>query len=336
MNGLSIIIINYHSTEDILNCLRSAWQFSSAAGFEWIIVNNCPEENDKKAIITTDFAQIKWIDMGYNAGFARANNQGIKSAAYDTILLLNPDTIVVDDAIKKCFDRLNESKFVAASVQLKNEDGTDQITGNFYMKGGLNHLLPLPYLGRFLRSIAFCLKVKKTNVSSAAGTEIVDWINGAFLMVKRSAIEKAGMMNEDFFLFSEEIEWCSRIGHYGKLCVYGDLATIHLQGTTINKSTGQYEKGYYELTGKKGLQLIISHHLRMRKQFGVGWFFVHLFIYTLEIPILFIFSFFENLLRVRNPFRDWPKALSYSSNIGTLWKFAPKIISGAPYFYKMS
>lgn len=335
MSGLSIIIINYHSVKDILNCLKSAWQSDSAKSFEWIIVNNCIEENDKATVVTSLYPQVKWINAGYNAGFARANNEGIKASSGDAVLLLNPDTIIKDDAIQTCYLRLKESDFVASSVQLKNEDGTDQISGNFFMKGGLNHLLPLPYLGNILRSIAFSFKVKKTNVISASRTEIVDWINGAFLMVKRSVIEKAALMDEDFFLFSEEIEWCSRIGKYGKMCVYGDLTTIHLQGTSINESTGQKEKGYFELTGKKGLQLIVSHHLRMRKQFGLFWFFIHLLTYTGEIPIFFIFSSLENLFTLRNPFKDWPDAWSYTVNIFKLWMLTPKIISSKPHFYKM-
>jgi len=63
---------------------------------------------------------------------------------------------------------------------------------------------------------------KKTNVLSASARQKVDWINGAFLMVKRSAVEKAGLLDEDFFLYAEEAEWCWRLGKYGELVVYGD------------------------------------------------------------------------------------------------------------------
>jgi GT2 family glycosyltransferase len=141
--------------------------------------------------------------MGYNAGFARANNEGIRQSKEEVVLLLNPDTIILDDAIERCCHRFLSSSHIACSVQLLNTDKSPQITGNFFMKGGLNHLLPLPYLGALLRKIAFAVKVKKTNVAAASAEENVDWINGAFMMVKKTAIEEAGMFDEDFFLYSE-------------------------------------------------------------------------------------------------------------------------------------
>lgn len=273
--------------------------------------------------------------MGYNAGFARANNKGIREAKGHIVLLLNPDTIILEDAIEKCFKRLQVSEYVAGSVQLLNEDGSPQITGNFFMKGGLNHLLPLPYIGAFLRKAAFAFGTKKTNIQSASEEEKVDWISGAFLMVKKTAIDKAGLLDEDFFLYSEEIEWCSRLGKQGTLCVYGHLFTIHLQGETVNKIMNTQNKGYMDLTGKKGLQLMVSQHLRIRKQFGTGWFLFHLFMYTIEIPVLFCISFIENLFRLRNPFKDWKMAVSYSKNVAKVWGLSRKIIKNEPHFYKM-
>ena len=334
MNELSVIIVNYRSATDIIACLESAFQFESAKSFDWIIVNNDEADQDGQ-LITSLFPSVRWLNKGYNSGFARANNKGIREAKGDIVLLLNPDTIILEDSINKCFRRLQASAYVAGSVQLLNEDHSPQITGNFFMKGGLNHLLPLPYIGAFLRRIAFAIGTKKTNIQIASKEEKVDWINGAFLMVKKSAIDKAGLLDEDFFLYSEEIEWCSRLGKHGELCVYGDLSTIHLQGETVNRLMNTTEKGYTDITGKKGLQLMVSQHLRIRKQFGKGWFLFHLFMYTVEIPVLFIFSFIENLFRLKNPFKDWKMALSYSSNVAKIWRLSGRILANDPYFYKM-
>jgi hypothetical protein len=334
LNKLSVIIVNYQSLPDIIACLKSAFQFESAHSFEWIIVNN-DDARPEGDLITSGFPTVKWLNMGYNAGFARANNKGIQEARGEIILMLNPDTIILDNAIEKCFNRLKASKYIAGSVQLLNEDLSPQITGNFFMKGGLNHLLPLPFIGAFLRKLAFALGTKKTNIESASEKEIVDWINGAFLMVKKTAIDKAGLLDEDFFLYSEEIEWCSRLGRQGELCVFGDLSTIHLQGETINRLMNTSDKGYMDLTGKKGLQLIVSQHLRIRKQFGKGWYLLHLFMYTFEIPVWYIFSFFENLFTLQNPFRDWKAASSYTKNMRRLWGLNNRIYSNKPHFYKM-
>ncbi|HRH60772.1 MAG TPA: glycosyltransferase family 2 protein [Chitinophagaceae bacterium] len=331
---LSIIIVNYRSAQHIINCLRSAVQFPSAQKFEWIIADNNSQDGSK-ALITQQFPFIKWIDMNYNAGFARANNAGIQASAGETVLLLNPDTIILDDAIQKCYERFSASAHAACAVQLLNEDGTPQITGNYFMTGGLNHLLPLPYTGAVLRKIAFAFGAKKTNVPQAADGQIVDWINGAFLMVKKSAIEKAGLMDEDFFLYSEEIEWCSRIKKAGTLCVYGSLHTIHLQGETTAAATGAAEKGYYDLYTKKGLQLMVSNHLRIRKQFGAGWFLFHLIMHTIAIPVFSLCSIFDNLFHRRHPFATLPKVEAFTENTMQIWKLMPKMISNKPHFYKM-
>jgi GT2 family glycosyltransferase len=125
-------------------------QFSSALNFEWIIVDNQSNDNSNEQIISK-FPFVKWIDMSYNAGFARANNEGIRQSKGEAVLLLNPDTVILNDAINQCYQRFVRSRYIACSVQLLNGDKTPQITGNFFMKGGLNHLLPLPYLGAFLR-----------------------------------------------------------------------------------------------------------------------------------------------------------------------------------------
>ena len=230
---LSIIIVNYKSASLISDCINSAFQFSSAKNFEWIVVDN-DSKDESKEIITSQFPFVKWIEMGYNAGFARASNEGIRQSKNEVVLLLNPDTLIMDDAIDSCLNRFLQSLYAACAVQLLNEDKTAQITGNFVMTGALNNLLPLPYSGNFLRSIAFAFNTQKTNILQASTEQKVDWINGAFLMVKKTAIEKAGLMDEDFFLFAEEAEWCSRLIKAGPLCVYGDLHVVHLQGETIN------------------------------------------------------------------------------------------------------
>lgn len=330
--ALSIIIVNYNSKRHIINCINSTINY--AQNFEWIILDNNSSDNSKN-IITSQFPFVKWIDMKYNAGFARANNAGIKSANRDVILLLNPDTIIMDNCIAKCYDRFCDDTAIACSVQLINPDGSPQITGNYFMKGGLNHLLPLPYLGKILRSIAFAFKAKKTNVAEASARQEVDWINGAFLMVKRSVIEKAGLLDEQFFLYAEESEWCSRLKKFGDLVVYGDLKAIHLQGETINENTQTSGKGYFDLYSKKGLQLIVSNNLRIRKQYGVGWYLFNLFFYVIEIPIFFICGFFDKLVHLKNPFTNNKPLTDYSKNIFKLVQLTPRIISNKKFFYKM-
>lgn len=331
---LSIIIVNYHSTELLINCIASLKQYYSGLLCEIIIVDNSSDEEGCMGILKS-FPSVQWVDMGYNAGFARANNAGMKAAKGDTFLLLNPDTLAIDDSIEQCYGLLKKSKFVAAGVQLLDEGRQPQISGNFFVKGGLNHLLPIPYWGSFIRWVGYQTKSKVPNVQQAKSIEEVDWISGAFLMVKREAVEKAGLMDEDFFLYAEEVEWCSRLKKTGPLCIFGDLHIIHLEGATINKSQNIQEKGYYNLYDKKGLQLMVSNHLRVRKQYGVGWFLFLLLNYTWGVLIFFIASFLHQISHFKNPLGQWSKAGAFAKNVIKLWTLAPTIIRNKRHFYKM-
>lgn len=330
---LSIIIVNFRSANLIKNAIKTIRQFNPQLQCEILIVDNDPDLEAKSLLV--QFPQVRYLEMSYNSGFARANNEGMKNALGDAFLLLNPDTLCIDDSISRCYDRLHQDVFVAAGVQQLNPDHTPQISGNYFVKGGLNHLLPIPYWGDFIRWLGYSTKHKVPNIAKASGTEKVDWISGAFLMVKRSAVEKAGMMDEDFFLYAEEVEWCSRLKRVGELCIYGDLHIIHLEGAAINADRKIEEKGYYNLYDKKGLQLMVSNHLRVRKQYGVGWFLFLLLNYTWGFFVFWIAATLHRLIRLQNPFRDWNKVFLFGGNLLRLWSLTPTIISARPHFYKM-
>lgn len=309
-------------------------QYPSFHEFEWIVVDNDSGDNSEQ-MITQQFPFVQWIQMGYNAGFARANNCGIKASNSNVVLLLNPDTLIMNDTINECYNRFVVDDIAACGVQQYFADGKPQISGNFFMKGGINHLLPLPYWGCLLRKIAFSFKMKKPNVALATSMEEVDWISGAFLMVKKSAIEKGGLMDEDFFLYAEEVEWCSRLKKAGKLCIYGDIALTHICGEAIGNATLTEDRTYANLFDKKGLQLIVSNHLRIRKQFGVTWFLFQLLNYSWAVLFFLICSFFDHLFRLQNPFADLKRIRGLATNVCTVWRLSPKIISNKPHFYKM-
>ena len=331
---VSVIIINYFSADLIADCLRSVFQFNDPLDLEIIVVSNSTGGDDQEKLLTR-FPQIRWIEMGYNAGFARANNAGIKASKAPVALLLNPDTLAIDDSLSRCHHLFVKSDYSACGIQLLNEDLTPQISGNFFMKGGLNHLLPLPYWGGFLRWMALNLKTRIPNVPVAKSVEEIDWISGAFLMVKKEILGKTGLMDEDFFLYAEEVEWCSRIRKEGKLVIFGDLHFIHLQGESINKDQQSTGKGYAGLFDKKGLQIMLSNHVRIRKQYGTGWFFFILLNYTWGIPVYAIASFFHRLFTWRNPFAEGPLVFAFAKNVFSIWKMALVIIRNKPHFYKV-
>jgi GT2 family glycosyltransferase len=330
---LSIIIVNYKTPHLVQDCLASIFKYN-VENIEIILVDN--DSNDEiEKLLGVYYPQIIFIQMGYNAGFARANNAGIKIATGENILLINSDTININDAINRCESLLSNSDYVAAGLQLLNEDLSPQISGNFAMKGGLNYLLPLPYVGKGLKFIADVLKVKKPSIAETKSTIEVDWINGAFLMVKKTAIDKAGLLDEDFFLYAEEAEWCSRIKKQGKLCIFGELNVLHLQGESSNTAFESAGKGYFNLFDRKGLQIILSNFVRIRKQFGIAWFLFILSIYLFTIPIFFIGLFLSSIFFYKTKKYFLGQALGFSANIFSIIKFIPTIIKNKPFFYKV-
>jgi len=294
------------------------------------------ESNDNgKELILASYPLVKWIDMNYNSGFARANNEGIRQSNGEVVLLLNADTLIKNNAIEKCYELLIASQFVACGVQLLNEDLTPQISGNFFMKGGLNHLLPLPYLGKFIKWAGDLFSVKKPNVPDSNSTVEVDWVNGAFLMVKKNVIEKSGLLDEDFFLYAEETEWCSRLKKAGKLCIFGEVKVIHLQGETAVNVFNSSDKAYNNLFDRKGLQIMLSNLVRIRKQFGVLWFLIMLFFYLIEIPIFLIGLVFSKLIFGEKKRYSFFQFKGYCKNTISIMKLSFIIAKNKPYFYKV-
>lgn len=331
---LSIIIVNYKTPHLVVDCIRSIRSFPPRIEFEILVVDNLSNDQSRQ-IIQTAYPDVKWIQMEYNAGFARANNEGIRQSYAEAVLLLNSDTIIEENAIQECFQRLKNSHYVAAGVQLLNEDRSPQISGNFFMTGSLNNLLPLPYVGSLVKTAGQLFSVRKPNVPEAVSQVEVDWINGAFLMVSRKAIEKAGLLDEDFFLYAEEAEWCSRLQRAGSLVIFGDLHVLHLQGESSNKAFGSTGRGYYNLSDRKGKQIMLSNFVRIRKQFGLPWFLFHILAYTITIPVYLVAGLIHHIF-LPGRFAAFIRSfLGFSKNVIGCLRFLPRIIGNKPYFYRV-
>src|SRR5580704_7555943 len=175
---LSIIIVNYKCADLILDCLASLYDQSRKISFEIIVVDNASDDNSKEKILSR-YPEVNWIPMNYNAGFARANNEGIRSAKAGIVLLLNADTLIIDAAIEHCYRLFAHASYIACGVQLLNSDLTPQISGNYFMRGGLNYLLPLPYFGKLVKKCGAIFHIKRPNLPDSDSTIEVDWVNGA-------------------------------------------------------------------------------------------------------------------------------------------------------------
>jgi GT2 family glycosyltransferase len=331
---LSILIINYKTTDLVLDCLRTVYKETTGIHYEVIVVDNASGDNSQE-VIQKAYPAVRWIQMSYNSGFARANNEAIRQSTGKIVLLLNSDTLIEDGAIRGCYEEFAVSSYVACGVQLLNVDRTPQISGNYFMKGGLNYLLPLPYLGHWIKRAGEIFKVAKPNVPDATSLVEVDWINGAYLMVKKEAIDRAGLMDEDFFLYAEEVEWCGRLRKLGKICLYGQYHVVHIQGASANESFGSSGKGYYNLYDRKGLQIMLSNFVRIRKQFGVAWFLILLLFYLLEIPVFGIGILLSRIGLAGKARFTRTQFRHYCKNVGFVVGKALVIVRNKPYFYKV-
>ena len=320
----------------MLGCISSVYEQTKKISFEIILVDNNSEDNCKELVLQK-FPAVLWLQTGYNAGFARANNQGIKIANSENVLLLNADTIVLDGALDKAIALFKNDDAIGCGVQLLNTDGTHQISGAHFVKGGLNFLLPLPYLGRFIRYWGYKLNTRVPSIIEVKERVEVDWIVGAFLLTKKSGIIKAGMLDEDFFMYAEEIEWCSRLRKQGKMVLYSQPKVIHIGGgTSGNFYDTKESENSKNLWNRKGRQIMLSMFVRTRKQYGVGYFLLMLSVFVFNILIFIIGLLIEKNFRGSNARYTWKNVGDYISNVWCLITYAPKIIANNPYFYKLS
>lgn len=337
MMDLSIILVNYKSPGLLIDCLESVYRETNRYKYEIIVVDN-DSQDDSKSRVTALYPQVQWLQMEYNSGFARANNAGIAIARGRNILLLNTDTIIQNGALDMAMDLFEQHKeYVACGVQLLNTDGTHQISGAHVMTGGLNTVLPLPYLGRFVRYWGYKLKAKIPSVTSVSAITDVDWIVGAFVMVRKEVLAKSGLLDPDFFMYAEEIEWCARLKKQGRLCLFEAPQVIHIGGGT---SSGFYNAEEWNngknLWNRRGRQIIISNQLRIYKEFGTAWFLILTCCYIADIPVFFVGLLIEKLLKGGKAMYSWRNFVEYVKNIGVLLRYFPKMLSNKPFFYKVS
>ena len=221
--NLSIIIVNYN-TEDLLkNCLNSI-----KLACEIIIVDNGSTDGSVEEIKNL---KLKIILNKTNLGFAKANNQGIKIAQGEYILLLNSDTVVKKGALGAMIKFLDDNpESAVVGPKLLNKDGTSQPSaGRFPSLSVVTVMLFREHFGgsRFVR--ASYDKIRE-----------VDWVMGAALMVKKNVFKKTGLLDENIFMYMEEVEWCCRIKKAGfKVYFYPQAEIFHLgQGSS---QTGRKE-----------------------------------------------------------------------------------------------
>ncbi len=219
---LSIIIVNWNVRDLLRECLRSIEDEKGDLSLEIIVVDSASND-DSAAMVRSEFPSVHLIACTENVGFPRGNNIGLQEARGDYLLLLNPDTVIVDDALAVLVSYLQVNPDVGVvGPQLLNPDGSVQssrrrfptaATG-FFESTWLEGLAP----GILRRYYALDLPDD--------ATADVDWLTGACIMVPRLAYEAVGGLDEGYFMYSEELDWCRRIKESGRRVVYYPAARV--------------------------------------------------------------------------------------------------------------
>jgi GT2 family glycosyltransferase/lipopolysaccharide/colanic/teichoic acid biosynthesis glycosyltransferase len=221
---LSIIIVSYNSRAVLKPCLASLGAQSLAHESEIIVVDNASADGCP-AMVAREFPSVRLIANRENVGYSKGVNLGIRAAQGDFFLILNPDTVVGERAIETLLDFM-ETKTDAGIVgpKLVFFDGTIQYScRRFYTWNVL--LLRRTFLGKIFKNSKAVARHLMLDYDHKT-TEEVDWILGACMLVRRQAVESVGLMDERFFLYFEDVDWCYRMKQKGWKVYYHPESVI--------------------------------------------------------------------------------------------------------------
>ncbi len=209
--NLSIIIVNYNQKDLLKLCWQNIIGARIKLFYEVIFVDNNSSDQSQKTIEEilnqAPSVSVKMILNNRNLGFARAVNQGITASQGQYVLILNPDVIVLPDSVEKLYQFMEERpRCAVAGPQLLNPDKSIQDSA-FRLPKWYTPLLRRTFLGRLGKKYLASYLMKDWDHQSARE---VDWLLGAALMARGSAIKQVGPMDERFFLYFEDVEWCRR------------------------------------------------------------------------------------------------------------------------------
>ncbi|QDW19516.1 glycosyltransferase family 2 protein [Flavobacterium sp. KBS0721] len=224
---ISIIIVNYNGLKYLGSCINSLFTHLSNLTYEIIVVDN-DSKDDSVSFIKKNFADVIVIESNKNLGFGKANNLGVSYAKGETILLLNNDTILLND-IKPALEVLySEKNYGIVSINMLNSD-------NKY----------IPAVGRFpspftLLKISFLNDKRKEFEEGEFNLKenyIVDWVTGAFMLITKKDYLDLHGFDSGFFMYVEDVDFCKRMNNAGKKCVFvPSLNYIHFVGHTTSRN----------------------------------------------------------------------------------------------------
>lgn len=231
---LSIIIVCWKVKNLLKKCLESIYHETKNIKFEVFVIDNDSQDGTDE-MVKKNFPRIKLIVNYKNVGFARANNQAIQEAKGDFVLLLNPDTEIIENALEKMVSFMKKNQEVGiAGCQLLNPDGTIQPSAR-KLPDLLSHIIILLKLHNFLPHLKSIKNYYMLNWPHNQVKE-VDQIMGAFFLIRYEVIRKIGLLDNNFFIWYEEVDYCQRVKKAGWKVIYTPEAhIIHKKGKSFEQ-----------------------------------------------------------------------------------------------------
>ena len=245
MARLSIIIVNYNERYFLEQCLHSVRHAAQGLDVEVIVVDNASAD-DSLEMLGRSFPEVKLIANAENTGFSKANNQGIHMAAGEYILLLNPDTLVAEDSFKTTLAFMDTHPECGAL-------GVRMLDGSGHFLPESKRGLPTPAVALYkMTGLALLFPNSRTfgryhlRYLNEHQTHEVDVLSGAFMMLRKEALNKAGLLDEQFFMYGEDIDLSYRIQKAGYINVYfAGTEILHYKGESTKKRSANYVKVFY-------------------------------------------------------------------------------------------
>lgn len=252
---LSIIIVEYKNTDIIKEAITSIQKHFINFDYEIFVISNSDYSEDVRKNLSISFPNVHFIFNQKNLGFAKANNQGIKQSNSEFVLLINPDTKVVDNGISYAINLMKtNSKIAVIGPKIFDKNGKVQDSCREFIT--INKLI-FRALKRTINGKSAVLE--KIEYSK---TQPVDWISGACILVRRSAIDDVGLMDERYFMYDEDMDWCRRFWQHGWEVWY--LPHLMIEHNATRKSAN-----YLNLFNKL-LWVHMESHLKYFHKWGLS------------------------------------------------------------------
>ena len=233
---LTVVIVNYRVKYLLEQTLRSVEQAMQGMTGEVIVVDNLSGD-DSIAFSRERHPQVTYIENQENVGFARANNQAIRQSDSEYVLLLNPDTVVFEPTIKGCLDFMDaHPEAGGAGVRMLTREGT--------VAPESRRAIPTPWVST-LKMLGFTNRYYMSHLPWDQPSQI-EVISGAYCLLRRKALDEVGLLDEDFFMYGEDIDLSYRLLKGGWQNWFLPYDIVHYKGESTQKSSFRYVHVFYQ------------------------------------------------------------------------------------------